>query len=499
MGKRLYYSSSSLAAPHIGVIIDDILAARKVGDEIYWAYCHCGLTSCFMNLDGYNSICSMCHCMYNEYKRVYGKGVHMLPLKKSMNKSKDNHYDFHNAVELKSFRYRNVEVGISILSMYYTATRDLDLNNFDAFHEYARPLVKEICDLIDIAYQLVEEIKPDIIIVHNGRLFENRFFYDIAKAMSISFKAVETVGGYGEPYAKMSYLGELPHNIQMWNRMIKTIWEQSPESDEEKTKIASSFYEGRRKGQLMVDVKVYTADQVKGLLPEGFDFQKRNVAICTSSQDELAALGRDASADLLFPNQSEAVKYIFQNSPTDIHYYLRIHPNLKGVNFKDHLDLYQYDKYPNVTVLAPESKVSTYALVDACEKVISFGSSVGIEASFWGKPSILIGHAYYEGVDACYVIKKKEDIIPTIVAQLTPKPKLGSLKCAYFLLDRKYKVDKTLIDINVKRSHHHWDFTDTTYFKIWNSRTIYQLSYFWHFIVMPKFIRPLHKFPWVNL
>ena len=82
MSKRLYYSSSSLAAPHIGVVIDDILTAKEAGDEIFWAYCHEGLSSCFMNLDGYPCICQFCHRIYREYQRAYGAGVHMIPIRK---------------------------------------------------------------------------------------------------------------------------------------------------------------------------------------------------------------------------------------------------------------------------------------------------------------------------------------------------------------------------------------------------------------------------------
>ena len=81
MSKKLYYSSCSIAAPHIGVIIDDLLAAKQNGDEVYWAYCHCALSSCFMNLDAHNSICKFCHRMYKEYNRVYGAGIHLLPIK----------------------------------------------------------------------------------------------------------------------------------------------------------------------------------------------------------------------------------------------------------------------------------------------------------------------------------------------------------------------------------------------------------------------------------
>ena len=86
--KKLYYSTCAVAAPHIGVVIDDIISSKKQGHDVYWAYCHCALSTCFKNLDGYNSICKLCHRMYGEYQKVYGSGVHMLPIKSSDLKQK---------------------------------------------------------------------------------------------------------------------------------------------------------------------------------------------------------------------------------------------------------------------------------------------------------------------------------------------------------------------------------------------------------------------------
>lgn len=496
MSKKLYYSSCSIAAPHIGVIIDDILTAKQSGDDVYWAYCHCALTSCFMNLDGSDCVCRLCHRMYQEYQRVYGSGVHMIPIRKSDLQTKDTLFDFKEVDDLKHFIYRDVEIGNSILSLYYTVTRDLDMIHFKELHAYALPLVNELCNLVDYAYKLIEQIKPDEIIIHNGRLYEDRFFYDIAKATNTAFRAVETVGGHGEPYAKMSYPGALPHNIEKWNQIAINTWNNAKEPEEEKIKIGSSFFERRRKGELVVDVKVYVAKQKKGLLPQEFDPNQRNIAIYTSSQDELVALGDDWNNDLIFPNQTDAISYILSHSAPDLHYYIRIHPNLKGINYKDHTNLYQFNSLPNTTVIPPESKVSSYDLMDACEKIITFGSSVGLEACYWGKPSILIGHTGYELCGAAYHIKKLENLMPAIEGELSPKPKLAAIKFAYFLLDRKYKVDKTNIDINVKIRKFRWQFTYTSYFKICNSQLLYQMYFIWYCIILPKFQKPRHHFPW---
>ena len=289
--KKFYYSSCSLEAPHVGIIIDDVLTSRKNGDTVYFGYCDCALKSCFMNLSGHSSICKFCHAMYKRYQKNYGEGVNWLPIHLTDVQYENRTLDFSNAEEVKAVKYRDVQVGNSVLSMYYDITRDLDMNRFAEFKAWALPLMKNLCGMVDYVYNLFDEIQPDQVLIYNGRLFENRLFYDIAKSKGIEFVALEGVGGHIEPYKKIRFIGEWPLNIELYSQMVEDLWQNSPETLEEKTNKAKVFYEKRRNGILVFDTRVYTKDQQQGLLPEDFDPKQTNIAIFNSSQDEIAALG----------------------------------------------------------------------------------------------------------------------------------------------------------------------------------------------------------------
>ena len=493
---KLYYSSCSLAAPHSGIILDDVLMSRRGGDTVYLAYCHCALSSCFMNLSGHESFCTFCHYMYHQYEKKYCKDVNLLPISYSDLNHQDRHWELRDSEDVKALKYRHVEVGSSVLSMYYDISRDLDMANWDGFIRWALPLIGNLCDFVDYVYQLYEKIKPDQVLIYNGRLFENRLFHDIAKHVGIGFVSLEGVGGHVEPYKKIRFNGELPLNIELYGNMVEKLWETSPLTLEEKTIQASAFYEKRRNGILVGDTKVYTAMQEEGLLPEGFDSTKQNIVIFNSSQDEIAALGEEWQDDNLFESQYKATEFMLQHAAPHLHFYLRIHPNLKGITHQGHLELYGLQKYSNITVIPPESKVSSYALMDSCDKVVTFGSTTGVEACYWGKPSILIGRSYYEATGACYHMRSKEEIVSAINNELPAKDKLGALKYAYFLVDRKYAVEENIIDIDVKYHHWHWDFFSTSYFKVFKSGTLFQLCYFLFCILGTKFINGKLKFPW---
>ena len=498
MSRILYYSACSIAVPHIGVIIDDILSAKERGDEIYWCYCRGAISSCFTNRDGYPNICHFCHSMYQRFVKKYGDKVNVIPINKedfTPSNSKIPDWTLENVEQINSVVYRDVYIGTSILSFYYMVTRDLDMGNIQTFKSCVSPLISEICHFVDYVYDLIEEIKPDEIISFNGRLYENRMFYDIANALGIPYTALDVVGGHVEPYKKVRYKGGLPHSIGLNTAMIENLWKVSPLTDQEKTKIASSFFQRRRNGELVADVAVYTTAQRQGLLPENFDQSKRNIAIFNSSFDEKAALGGEWVQGKLFSNDYDAIEYMLQNTSQQIHYYLRIHPNLKGVSHRDHLELYNLSKYENITIIPPESEISTYSLMDACEKTVTFGSSTGVEATFWGKPSILLGRSLYENLDVCYKPIRKEELTSLIDNHLEPKNKTGALKIAYYLLDRDYRVEKTNIDIDVKYKKLRWHYRFASYLKIGGSQLLYQMAYIYYYIILTKFGKAKMRFP----
>lgn len=238
--------------------------------------------------------------------------------------------------------------------------------------------------------------------------------------------------------------------------------------------------------------------QHEGLLPEGFKNDLRNVVIFNSSQDEIAALGDEWMDNQLFSTQFDAIEYMIQHAASDIHFYLRIHPNLKGVYHSGHMRLYELDKYSSMTVIPPDSPVSTYALMDVCSKVVTFGSTTGVEASYWGKPSILIGRSFYEQSGSCYQVHTRQQLVNFLNCFLAPKDKIGALKYAYFLMDRQYGIEKTIIDIDVKYRRLRWNFYSTTYFQVFHSRIVFQVLYIIYCIAGLKFSSKQITFPWLR-
>ena len=115
----------------------------------------------------------------------------------------------------------------------------------------------------------------------------------------------------------------------------------------------------------------------------------------------------------------------------DLHCYLRMHPNLKGVDNKHTRELYDLRR-EFFEIIPPDDPVSTYALIKHADKVLTFGSTVGIEAVFWGTPSIHAGRSYYQDLEGTYNPGSHEELITMLKADLPPKDRTAALVYGYY-------------------------------------------------------------------
>lgn len=116
---------------------------------------------------------------------------------------------------------------------------------------------------------------------------------------------------------------------------------------------------------------------------------------------------------------------------------IRWHPNLANSGFYERekvnsiMNLYSSVSYH----YPPSSDVNSYALIELSSAVVTFGSTIGIEASYYGKPSILLGRSVYEDLDACYTPKTHSDLVELLANVPEPRhnQKLYATYYAYYL------------------------------------------------------------------
>jgi len=108
-----------------------------------------------------------------------------------------------------------------------------------------------------------------------------------------------------------------------------------------------------------------------------------------------------------------------------------MHPNLAGIDNPEVKKLRSIES-PNLTLIDSTSRISTYSLVDAVDRVVTFGSTVGIEATYWGKVSLLAGGpALYEHLDVVHIARTHDELLELVAAKLDPKPIAAAVKYGY--------------------------------------------------------------------
>lgn len=411
--------------PHLATDLEIATKHIDAGDEVHIIQCSRDLPACEPNPNHLKLRCFLCKSRRDKGLRIINlpeKNRHKLALHSFLREMEIPH--FSSMEELKKFEVDGVDVGMAVASSLISMVREPN-PNVTQYQPFVKKNLLMSAAVYDAIRHHLEEIKPDVFYLFNGRYASLRPALRAAQNLGVKTYVHERAGVLNNySLTEDTY----PHDIEYQKKQIEKYWNN--ESDEEKKKqIATKWFEERRGGK---DQSWYsfTKSQVKGNLPEGFDPSKRNIAVYISSQDEFEAIS--GWKNQLYKNQTDAVKdLITVDIDDDIIFYLRIHPNLKGLKNTQTRELNEL-KAQNLHVIPADSKIDSYELMEACEKIITFGSTMGIESVFWGKPSILIGRALYEELQSCYIPANKNELIGLINNKLEPIERTGTIKFAYW-------------------------------------------------------------------
>jgi hypothetical protein len=358
-------------------------------------------------------------------------------------------YKYNSLKELNRVVYRDFEIGYGVSSYYISLTRNLNPRITSRLKRILDNWLEISMTHADIASNMITS-EYDCVYVINGRLFDSKPYQEIAFARRKHVILGESCISIDGRIVRMLFDNVRVHSVSGNSDNIKHFWDSSKLSVEERRSIASSFYEKRAKA-IKTNDKVYISGQKQGVLPDDWDASKINIAIFNSSEDEFAAIGGEFEKNNLFGSQLEGIKFLLENvKDNSIHFYLRIHPNLMNIHYKYHTDLYKLpEQYSNVTVIPGNSPVSSYSLMESCDRLITFGSTMGVEAAYAGKEAMVMRPCFYYYLDVNYVPKNKEDVLDFVYGRIGYKPSHeDALKYSYYYYNNERKgPDNSLCSI----------------------------------------------------
>lgn len=431
--RTLVHIPTGLSTPELEIMLSKAQDALDAGEDLTVVTCAGGSGyACSLNIYGIRATCGVCSAMVNKglallegsYERIDTPVT--MPVA-SVDESRATILADRWAI--KSHMQENMDVGQAAYSSYIAQSRDQDLEG--------RLVQSSLNKLLSVTEQLslwcealLSKTRFEKIILYNGRQNQYRPLLRVAQKMHIPVDVMEYSGQ--EANCVYTFKDQLPQDLEVLQDAINACWEDFKGDVAE---AAESYYAFKRAGGFVNDHRSYVLGQKRGLLPKGWDSTKHNVAIFNSSEDEYTALGGEYDKTL-YVNQTEAMHRLCESLKGDpnVVLWLRIHPNLSNVHwsFAEKLLLLE-ERYSNVRVIPGDSKVSTYDLLDACDKAVSFGSTMGIEAVYWGKPSILLGRCVYERFGSVYTPQTHEEAVGLLrTRNLAVLPVEGALKIAVF-------------------------------------------------------------------
>ena len=439
--------------------LEEAVIKLKEGWFVYFVQCDKAVGICRFNKGGFKSYCYLCkHSMMSQITELRNKYPNSIDYKTVsdltnndfINKSKTTHFEYNSVAELKSLQYKGVDIGYAAFSTYVSQTRNIDPIFNKYLYGYIDALIESQVLLIETLDPYIDTIRPDLIVFHNGRFSSLKPIYQLAKNKGIDFIATEHQRDINKVSKKNNTLNSIPHSETVVVEKIEHFWDIGPD---DKYDIAKGFFENRRFGKFAGD-KVYTAAQKTGEMPDGFDKNKINIAIYNSSEDEYFSISKEYDDAVLFPTQHEAFTTIFEHykNNKNIHFYLRIHPNLQDTPQK-YQDLFLNFKYDNVTVIPPKSSISSYTLMDCCDKIIVFNSTMGLESTYWDKPVIIMSTTYYTEMGIAYRPRTCKEMFELIDDEKLPaKGKDKCLKAGYLLTGIPYPELQYYPDTEIVKS-----------------------------------------------
>jgi hypothetical protein len=330
---------------------------------------------------------------------------------------------------LGDLRFGGHDCGNAVLSslIWHTRNTAVDLGEYEP---WIRRALDTSIKVYLAAKRFIEIFRPDRVYVFNGRMATFRGALRACQELGVECLVHERG-------ATLDRIGltpnTMPHDIFWVQQEILRHWEASNEDESTKREIGRAFYQ-RKRGKQVFNWKVYTEKQESNRLPSGLDAGKPVYSIFTSSEYERFALPQYYRY-LLHDSQLEGIRDLV-SILRDHHFEgtlcVRLHPNshderpdlLEGLRRSVAEDF--------VRIIPADSPVDSYALIDVSDKVLTFGSTMAMEAAYWGKPSVSFATNPYQNLDAVYQPADREDAVRLIVEPLPAKGGLDCLKYGYF-------------------------------------------------------------------
>lgn len=317
-----------------------------------------------------------------------------------------NSYDLFNPTDIASPDTKDIEVGYEETIVKTRDSKPCRTHCYSLIQHYG-----QIHKLVyQAAIRFLSIHRPDLIYIFNGRFYREKAIWKAAQDLGIAVNFIER---FSPAWEDRYFEFEKPvHSVDYRCSIMTEFWKNFTKDGDEI--YANSISDNWFLERLVGVGQTFTLNQSDSFVRAIGN--RKLITFFHSSEDELFStnLGSNTWNDqiaFLKELQGELSR------TSEFHLLIRVHPNLRHKsareirrwqNFRNELN------GPNVTFVMHDSSVKTYDILNKSDFVITFGSTIGVEAAFQGKPSLLVSRAFHESLGVVISVGNLADLTDTL-------------------------------------------------------------------------------------
>lgn len=273
--------------------------------------------------------------------------------------------------------------------MYAFQTEEVDTTDpfyafrFDRNQQAARTL-----------YTLLQKLKPDVVVIPNGTIFELGIAYRISRLLEIPTVTFE--------FSDQRQAAWLAQNDEIMLQNTDLLWKNAAgrKLTRKELELAEELMGSRKNASLYGNFSrkwQKTPSEGSGALKEKIGLDDRPVVLlATNVMGDSLTLGRQVFSRSMAEWINRTIQYFIQIP--DVQLVIRIHPGEALVN---HGSIHEMIKNSlpelpeHIHVIEPGADVNTYDLMDIASLGLVYTTTVGLEMALHGIPVVVAGQTHY--------------------------------------------------------------------------------------------------------
>jgi len=351
---------------------------------------------------------------------------------------------------------------------------------FYNYNRYYRFTTDEILCILEQECRLfesvIDEVKPDFLIMRTTDLHHNHLFYEICKAKGIRIlmlgptrfgyrcmisqeidkidntktldeqsnieRSFEQLQNYLNGFNSYKQVSEYTKKFQSSRPdLLKALFQHFVVSKNTNEKTHYTYY-GRTKIRVLIKELIYL---IKKKYREFFINNNFTREIRPTKPFIYFPLHIEQERVLLigapfYTNQFEVIIHIVKSLPVGYELYVKEHPDMVTRGWRSVSEYKKIMNLPNVLLIHPSVKPDE--IMKSCSLVISIGGTSGLEAAFYGKQSIIFVDMGYSMISSVYKLKTIEELPYAIRSSLQKKVDYSELNRYVNLINQNsFEID----------------------------------------------------------